>query len=144
MIRSIVGVFIGLVVAFVTVAVVEVINLLIFPPPADFDVNDPAALAALIAEAPAYKLVLVPVAWFLAAVTGGWVAAKIAKRAALVHAFIIAALLIAMAVMNMRMIPHPAWFWVAGLAAPLVGMLVAARLAPTAPGEALEPVGNVK
>jgi hypothetical protein len=144
MIRSIVGVFIGLVVAFITVAVVEIANMVIFPPPAGFDVNDKAALAALIAEAPAYKLVLVPVAWFLAAVTGGWVAAKIAKRAALVHAFIIAALLTAIGVLNMLMIPHPAWFWAAGLAAPIAGMLVATRLAPAAPRQALEPVGSAQ
>ena len=96
MIRSILGVFIGLIVAFVTVAVVEVINLLIFPPPAGFDVNDQAALAALIAEAPAYKLVLVPVAWFLAAVTGGWVAARPTAAATPSHC----GLLIAVATRN--------------------------------------------
>lgn len=140
--RSSLGILVGWIVAFVTVAVVEIVNVLIFPPPAGLDVNDPAALAAVIAEAPAYKLVLVPVAWFLAAALGGWIAAKIAGRASLAHAFFIAGLLILAAILNMLMIPHPAWFWVAGLAAPLAGMLVAARLAPAGRAVKTEPVSN--
>lgn len=130
MLRSILGILLGLVAAVVVVAVVETINVLLFPLPEGVDPNDPAALAKLIAAAPAYKLALVPLGWLVAALVGGWVAAKLARRAPYVHAFIIGGFLAAAGILTMVMIPHPMWFWAIGPPAPLVGAALAARLAP--------------
>ncbi len=92
MLRSILAVFTGAVVAVVLVAGCEFIGQRIFPPPADvkklFDdpaafqalMKDPAAMSALMEKLPPGALLAVIVAWGVAAFGGSWLATWFAAR----------------------------------------------------------------
>jgi hypothetical protein len=135
MVRSILSVIAGLVLAFVLVFVTEIVNMLIFPLPAGIDMHDPEALGAALLEAPWYKLILVPVGWLVATLVGGVLAAKLARRAPRKHALAVGTLLLLVGILNMNSIPHPDWFLPVGTGAFVVGAALAALMvgSPTAP-----------
>jgi hypothetical protein len=126
MIRGILSVLAGLAVAFVIVMATEMVNLLIFPFPQGVDMNDRAALEALLASAPVHKLVLVPIGWFLGTLVGGLVAGKIGRSP--VPALIVGGLLLLVGIANLWMIKHPAWFWPVGMGAFVAGTALATPL----------------
>lgn len=74
------------------------------------------------AEPPLGALLLVPAAYFLGALIGGWVAARISGRAW--TAWLVGAVVVAGAVWSMFLIPHPPWMQIAVVVAPLLGALV--------------------
>ena len=81
------------------------------------------------ARLPLGALIAVLVAWALGSVTGGWVAAKLAAEARVAHAMVVGVVLVVCGVATMLMIPHPVWFWVAGIVVPLACALLGARVA---------------
>jgi len=125
--RGLAAVVMGLVVAFVVTFGVEWINTLMHPMPPGPDYRDPAVMKAALARLPAAALVVVLAGWFLAALLGTWMATRIARGD---HrpAWFLGVLLVAAAVGNMLAIPHPLWFWVAGLLLYPVGILLGARI----------------
>lgn len=127
--RILFGIVAGLVAAFACIYAIELACMQLYPPPAGMDYSDPAAVERMMAQIPVAALAIVAFAWFVGALVGGWIANAIAARAW--AGWIIAALLVAGAVATMVMIPHPAWMWVAGVAAPLLGGWLAQRLART-------------
>lgn len=128
-IRSIVAILLGSVLAGVLIAVLESAGHLVYPPPPGLDPGDIEALKAAMADIPTGALLLVLLAWGVGTFAGGWLAAGIARRAPTVHAMIVGALFLAAGVMNMLMIPHPRWFWFPGVAVFLPAAFAGARLA---------------
>lgn len=126
--RTILGILAGLVVAWVTMSACEFASLFLHRPPAGMDLRDPQALAAHIAAAPASAMLVVVAGWTLAALFGGWVAARIARHRR-VAALVIGALLVVGVIANSMIIAHPAWMTIAGLVLPLPTAWFAARLA---------------
>lgn len=133
MLRSVLGVVVALLVAVLVITMVEWLGHALYPPPGGFDLDDPGAAAKIVASLPIGALLFVALAWGIGAFIGGWVAARIAGRAPLLHAGIISGFLMAGGIATMIMIPHPAWFWVAGLAIFMPATLAAARLADSGP-----------
>jgi hypothetical protein len=125
--RGFAAVMMGLIVAFAVTFGVEFINNQMYPLPAGTDPHDPVAMKAAIAQLPANALMVVLVGWFLAALSGTWVATRIARGD---HrpAWFLGVLLVAAAVGNMLAIPHPVWFWVAALILYPVGIMLGARI----------------
>lgn len=118
MLRSIIGVILGVTVGSITVAIVEAIGHLVYPPPPDLDATNPEAIKAIkafIATAPVGVLLVVLLAWAAGAFLGGLVAAWIGRRAPAVHALIVGAVILLFGIATMLMIPHPVWFWIAGI-----------------------------
>lgn len=111
--RSILAVIGGMLVAFVAIIVIESIGVKLYPPPPGLNPTDPESLKALVASMPLAAKLCVLLAYAAGSVAGGWVAARLAPRAKMMHAMIVAALLFGAGLMNLMTIPHPVWFWVA-------------------------------
>jgi predicted MFS family arabinose efflux permease len=84
-------------------------------------------MAEAIRGLPAGAFVLVVIAWGLGALTGSAVATGVSRRVG--PGYLIGVLLLAAAIGNMLMIPHPVWMWIGGIIVILLGMMIGARLA---------------
>ena len=125
--RKLLGVIAGVVALGVTVWIVEMISHMIWTPPAGVDVSNPAQLAKLMDMVPLEAKIAVVVAWFLGAIAGAWVGAKVAQWSP--AGWIVVAIGICFGVMTLFMIPHPLWMQVAAVVAPLAGGWIATKLA---------------
>ena len=124
-VRTIVAVVVGTVVAFVLVGVIEAIGEVVYPPPAGVDFGRPDQLASYMQRLPGGALAFVLAAWIVGTFFGGLVAAWIARSRTALAAAIVGALVLAATIANFVLIPHPAWMIAAGV----VGIAVAAYLA---------------
>jgi len=115
--RSGVAVVSGLIVGGLVVAVVEGVNVLLFPPPAGMDFGNPEALGAYTASLPSIAFAVVGAAWMLGALAGGAVAGWLGGARADVDGGIVGLLLAAGSVANLMNpgLEHPAWMWAAAL-----------------------------
>ena len=144
MLWSILAVLMGAVVAVMLVAGGEAIGHLIFPPPADvkklFDdpaalqslMKDRAALSAVMEKLPPGSLVVVIMAWGVAAFGGSWLAAWYAARHSRVsvgHGIAVGIILLLATLANLMSFTHPIWMWVGGIALVIVGTYLGTTLA---------------
>lgn len=129
MVRSIIAVVLGALLAGVTVAAVEFLGQRLFPPPPGLDFNNREAMMSL----PTGTFVFLLLAWALGALAGGWLAARLAPRKPLLHGMIVGALLMAGGVMNLVTIPHPVWVTILGLLVFLPAAYMGASLARPRP-----------
>ena len=126
MLRSILAVLAGLVVAWITISLFEFASMHAFPPPPGVDVRDPQQLAALVSQMPVAALALVLAGWVVGAMDGGLVSTLIAKRR--VPAIVVGVLVMLGAFLMMAMVPHPLWMAIAGVLLPLPAALFGAWL----------------
>jgi hypothetical protein len=126
MIRSILGVIAGIVVAVLTVMAVQGLGHALYPYPADVDLNDPEQIARVFPTIPIAAKLFVVAAWFGGALAGAAVAKAIAGRDW--AAWTIAVLIAIGALANIFVIPHPVWMQVSAVVAPLLGGLIANHL----------------
>jgi hypothetical protein len=125
--RTIAGVVVGVVVAWLAIMLAEFASAPLHPMPAGLDMRDPESVAAFVATLPASALLLVLSGWVLGGLVGGYVAASISRkpRAALTVGIVIVLGVIANAVM----IPHPMWMTIAGVLLPVPAAWLGAKLA---------------
>ena len=126
MLRSILAVLAGLVVAWITVSLFEFASMHTFPPPPGVDVHDPQQLALLIAQMPVGALALVLAGWIVGALDGGLVATLVARRR--VPAVVVGVLVMLGAFLMVAMVPHPMWMSIAGVLLPVPSALFGAWL----------------
>jgi hypothetical protein len=112
LLRSILAVLLGAVLAFVLVACVEAIGHVVYPLPADLDLSDSDSVNAAITAMPVGAFLFVLLAWVVGTFGGAVLASWLAGRAPIVHGLVIGGLLLAAGVANMLMLPHPGWFCV--------------------------------
>ncbi len=130
--RSVVAVLAGFIVASVVMMAVEFANGHLFHPDlarAAEGVTDRESLRALLEQAPVTALLVVVAGWILGAVAGGWIAARLATRARLGHGLTLGVLLTMAGVASNLMLPPPLWFWVVSLPVFLPAVYLGARLA---------------
>lgn len=127
MLRSVLGVIIGIISGFVVIYAVEHVGQLIWPVATELDLKDKAAAAAFLAGMPIGGLVTVVVAWILGAYTGSMVALLMSDRRR-IAGIIPAALIFAATVLVLFMLPHPLWMAVAGLGGIVAAGWLADRL----------------
>jgi energy-converting hydrogenase Eha subunit B len=134
--RTILGAVVGLVLAVITIMLVELAGHMAFPPPPGLNPQVTADMAKIIATQPLAALLFVVAAWTMGAFDGGFVAALIARKghpraAALVPALMVMTGVVAMIV---AMPEHPKWMAICGLLLPipvaLLGAALATRLKP--------------
>ena len=116
MIRSIVAVFVGFIVASVVMMTVETINGKILYPELGkqgAEVRDMEGMKKLMANAPVGALVVVLFGWVLGSIAGSWVTTLIKRKPPAVHALILGGFLTLAGIVNNLMMPPPLWFWVA-------------------------------
>jgi MFS family permease len=118
MLKRILGVIAGIVVAGATVFILEWIGHRVFPGNAaadDLGAVSPGLLAMVVAG------------WFLGPFIGGAVAARIADRGW--AAWIVAAFILLGVLATVVSVPHPLWMTIAGVGLPLVAGWIASRFA---------------
>jgi MFS family permease len=125
--RTIAGVVVGVVVAWLAIMLAEFASAPLHPTPAGFDMDDPASVAAFVATLPVAALLLVLAGWVLGALIGGYVAARIARR--LRPALTVGIVIVVGVIANAVMIPHPLWMTIAGALLPVPAAWIGARLA---------------
>jgi hypothetical protein len=116
--RSIRAVVAGFVVASVVMMTVEMINgHVLYPELGKMaeGVTDREVVRSLLATAPIGALLVVIVGWTLGSLVGGWVTARIVRRAPIGHALVLGGLLTLAGIANNLMLPPPLWFWIASL-----------------------------
>ena len=128
MVRTILGVLAGLVVAWLTISLCDFASLLLHRPPPGLDLRDPQVLVAHIAAAPPSVMLIALGGWMLAAFLGAWVAARIARHRR-VAALLIGAMVVLIVVAKNLMISYPLWMVIAGVLLPLPLAWLAARVA---------------
>lgn len=115
--RSGIAVISGLIAGGLVVALVEGVNVFLFPPPAGMDFGNPEALGAYTASLPITAFAVVAAAWILGALAGGAVAGWLGGTRADVDGGIVGLLLAAASVANLMNpgLTHPVWMWAAAL-----------------------------
>jgi hypothetical protein len=139
--RSVLAVLAGFVVATAVMMTVESINGRVLYPElgrATQGIADREAIRGLLASAPVGALLVVLLGWVLGSAAGGWVSARLAGRARVAHALVTGALLTLAGVANNLMIPPPLWFWIAGLVVFVPPAWLAARLLSDLPRPAAQ------
>ncbi len=131
MLRTILAVLVGLVVAVLTMLASEYIGMSLFPPPPGTQLDTEADLARLIASASTGKLAWVLFGWTLAAFIGGWVASRISRRHRIAAAVSVGVFIVVGVVLNVSMLPHPLWVTIAGVLLPIPAAWSAARIGPS-------------
>lgn len=113
--KSILSIALGFLIGFIVIALIEASNILIYPPPAGLDLNDPVALEAYVAQVPTGAKVIVLFAWAVGTFAAGLTAAKVATKSKITHALIVGGVFMMAGIYNMLTIPTPLWFWIVGL-----------------------------
>jgi hypothetical protein len=116
MMRSIIGVLVGVIAGALLVLVVEAMSHRMFPAPAGFNPKDAGAVASL----PFATKFSVLVAWCVGAFGGGVAASLIARRWA-PAAWVAAATIFLFAASNFSAFPHPLWMMLGAAPATLLG-----------------------
>ncbi len=117
LLRTLLAVVVGMVVAFVLVIAVEWFGALVHPLPANLDGN----MQAHVRRFPHWVLAVVVLLWGGTGAAASWVASRIGNRVA---GIVVALLLAAALVFNLAMLPYTTWFKVAMLVAfPLACLL---------------------
>lgn len=127
--RNIAAVIAGVIVGGGIIFLAEMVGASFYPLPAGVDMGDPEQARATVAARPAGAMVMVLLGWCLGALGGGALAARLARHAPDRHALVVGAILLALAVLNMVMLPHPLWMWPAAIVGVPASAWLGARLA---------------
>jgi hypothetical protein len=127
MIRAIMGVIAGVVIGTIVILVIEILGHHLYPFPPGLDPKDHQALAKFMMTAPIGAWLLVLFAYaagsFVAGASGTWIGRKSW------HGWACGGILMSLGLINLLLMPHPVWFWVASLALYLPAAWAGARLA---------------
>ncbi|MCI0357936.1 MAG: hypothetical protein L0211_05535, partial [Planctomycetaceae bacterium] len=100
-----------------------------YPMPTDYDPKDIWEVCkAHVAKYPTGVLAVCTAIWALAPLTGSWLATRLGAARHPAHGYVVGALLLAMAGMNMAMLPYPIWFPIVILVTFPLGTILGARL----------------
>ncbi len=127
--KKILPVVAGVIAGGITVFIVESIGHLIWPPPEGIDITDPEGLAQLMEVIPTGALVFVVIAWISGALSGGFVAGKLAKDPSFLPGILTGAILMVFGVITMATVPHPIWMWIFGIVVPVPSAWYGSKLA---------------
>ena len=120
MFRTAFAILAGVFAAMIAITGVEAIGIKRYPPPAGFDPNDLAQLAAFVESMSTGARLLIVGGWLLGALVGGVVTARIAHRWRIPAALVPGVLVAVATGFNAAHIPHPAWMNLAGIGGTLV------------------------
>jgi hypothetical protein len=113
--RSISAILMGFITGFVVIVGCEYANIRLFPLPAGTDPEDAAAMNAAMAAMPAKAMILVLVGWFIGTIGASFMAARFAAQFKSLHGMLMGLIFLGGAIMTMRQIHHPLWFWIVGI-----------------------------
>lgn len=127
MIRSLLGVLAGLVLAMAVIFAVQSVGHAFFPPPPGLDPRDREAFEAAVAAMPVMALIVVLIAYAIGTFAGAWLAATIVGSPFI--AFLVGGVLTLAGMSNVLAVPHPTWFIVCAVLVFLPSAWLGSRLA---------------
>ena len=128
--RSIGSVIAGLALAFAVLVAAEGYSELAYPFPTGYDSKDMMEVCkAHVAKYPTGVLAICTAIWSLAPLCGSWLATILGTSRHKAHGYVVGAVLLALAGMNMLMLPYPIWYPIVILLTFPLGTIVGARLA---------------
>lgn len=130
MLRKIIGVLLGLVVALVLVQLSEMLVHRFYPPPSGVDMHDFSEIKKYVAALPVTALLLVLSGHLMGTLAGTFAAARVGRSA--VPGYVLGAFMLAAGVANAFVFPQPLWFSAATFVICIVMTLAGTRIgAPT-------------
>jgi hypothetical protein len=124
--RSASAILMGFITGFVIIVGCEYANIRLFPLPQGIDPEDAAAMNAAM---PAKALILVLVGWFIGTIGASFMAARFATQFKSLHGMLMGLIFLGGAIMTMRQIHHPLWFWIVGIAVFFPAAIIGSSLA---------------
>jgi MFS family permease len=127
--RSVGSVVAGLVAAFIPIIAAEVFSSIYHPFPPGVDPSDYEVCKAHVARYPTWVLAACTAIWAAALLAGSWLATRLGTARHPAHGLVVGAILLALAGLNMAMLPYPIWFPVVILLTFPLGTILGVRLA---------------
>src|SRR5262245_55055722 len=122
LIQGVTAVLAGLLLAFAGVHEVEYEGFLAYPFTEGMDLNDGAAMKQHVARYPTGVLFMCACGWWLAVVGSCWLATRLGSARHASHGIVVGTILLLFAILNMSLLPYPAWFWMNVIALPASGL----------------------
>ena len=116
MLRKILAVAAGIIATSIAVGLVQQLGHYLYPLPAGADPNNPEVIKEYVEKDPFMAVFFVILSYAAGALTGGFVATKIANDGKKIYAIIIGVLFLFVSIYMMITIPSPIWFWILGIA----------------------------
>ncbi|HNR66645.1 MAG TPA: hypothetical protein PKN04_01320 [bacterium] len=113
--KSAIAVMSGVLVGLVMIMAIESIGHSLFPLSEEVEFIDPASLKQVMHFVPLPALLSVLAAWLLGSFSGGFLASLLAPAKRTAHALTAGMALMLAGIVNLLLIPHPAWFILAGI-----------------------------
>ncbi|AZB28759.1 hypothetical protein [Chryseobacterium balustinum] len=123
MVRKILAVFAGVIVASICIWAIETLNHMMYPYPDGMKPNDMEGFKSYIETLPFLGKFMVIVGYAVGALVSGFIATKISKDGKPTAAIICGIVFLVFTIYNMTVLPTPIWFWILGI---LVWILVLA------------------
>jgi hypothetical protein len=127
--RGVGSVLAGLVFAFVFVVAAEGFSSIYHPVPPGVDADDYLEICKHVARYPTWVLAVCAGIWAVGPFAGAWLATRLGTARHPIHGIIVGAILLALAGLNMTMLPYPSWFPVFTLLTFCLGPWLGIRLA---------------
>lgn len=118
MLRSILAILAGLLIAFALMFGMQLMGMQLFPLPADSVLDNQVDLARLVAQSSLGQKIWIVLEWALASFVGAWVAAHLSRHPQ-PSALVVGAAITLGVLMNASVLPQPIWMSVLGLLLPL-------------------------
>jgi hypothetical protein len=126
--RSVFAVFAALVLALLLVIGVELLSSVVHPLSEGLDPADPGVICEHVANYPPLVLFAGGLLWVLTTFLSAWLATRLGAARHAAHGIVVGSILLALAVMNMSMLPYPVWFWALELVGFPAGCYLGVRL----------------
>jgi len=137
--RSIGVLLLGVIVAIVIIHGSETLSERYFGFLNDVDKTNTEAVQKALADAPPGALWSVLLGYFIAAIAGGWLAARLSCLWPMAHAMSVAIVLLLASAINLREFSHPAWFVALNLLVIPLGSYIAGWLVTRSRPAPIEP-----
>jgi hypothetical protein len=113
--KNFIAVVAGLAAGMCIISIIELISSSVYPLPAELDFKNKNSLKDYIENVPSGSLLFVLTGWALGSFAGGLVSSLISENKKIKCALITGAILFMTGLINLITLPHPLWFWIAGL-----------------------------
>jgi hypothetical protein len=130
MMRKLLAAVIGVIVAMITIWLVEMLGHVVYPPPGDIEFGKPEEVREFMASLPIGSILFVGAAWAAGTFLGTVAGALVSGSKALPYAIVVGGIVLAGAITMLLIIPHPWWFTVAAPISIIVAAVLATYLAP--------------
>lgn len=115
MLKKILAVFAGVIVASICIWAVETLNHIMYPYPEGMKPNDMESFKSYVETLPFLGRFMVIVGYAVGALVSGFIATKVSKDGKPTAALICGIIFLAFTIYNMAVLPTPIWFWVLGI-----------------------------